>query len=523
MIKTIALISPLDGFDNYGLRSISSYLKSRGINTRMIFLPTYTQIWQIVSHQKKPEIYSLKILKQISNLVKDCDAVGFTMLSSDRERVKAIADHLRPLGKKMVSGGIHPSSFPEDALKITEHVIVGEGYEPLYEWCMAPERTDIGNLWVKTPSGIIANKIRPAMKNIDDLPFPDYGPEGHYICENETIKPITYKTLKKYMGKYYSVFTSHGCPFECSFCINSTYKKLGQGYDCFRHHSVDYVIAQIKYCLSLSSNLEFISIPDDGFIFHSESYIEEFCIKYKQEINLPFAVMGIIPSYLTKKKLRFLVDAGLKRTRVGLQSGNKSVLKSYRRPGLLSKFEDCHNMLKQYPHLVFPYYDFIIDNPIVDTERDMLDSITFLMRLKGRFTLILYSMRMYYGTEIYEKARHLKIKPHYFDSHYGNYSNCILTFTLMVIQSTNSRLLTGLLLKVYKKYGNIKLPACLFSAGIGIWMVRQAIEHLRKGDVSTLPNLVSTILIKSKRKAYPGWKLRHKDLPNYFKRDNVEF
>ena len=445
------------------------------------------------------------------------------MLSSDRERVKAVADHLRPLGKKMVSGGIHPSSFPEDTLEITDYVIAGEGYEPLYEWCLEPDRTDIRNLWVKTGAGIVSNKIRPAMENIDDLPFPDYGPEGHYICENEILKPVTYKILKKYMGKYYSVFTSHGCPFECSFCINSTYKKLGQGYDIFRYHSVDYVIAQIKYCLSLSSDLEYISIPDDGFIFHSETYIEEFCKKYKQEINLPFAVMGIIPSYLTEKKLKLLVEAGMIRSRVGLQSGNRSVLKSYRRPGLLSKFEECHNMLKKYPQLVFPYYDFIIDNPIVDTEQDMLDSINFLMGLKGRFTLILYSLRMYYGTEIYEKARKQNIESFYFDSHYGNYSKRLLTFTLMVIQSTNSRLLAGILLKVYKKYGNIKLPGFLFSAGIGLWMVRQAIEHLRKGDVSTVPGLVSKLFMPSKRKEYPGWKLRHHDLPNFFHHDHVEF
>ena len=42
--RKIALISPLDCFDNYGLRSLSAYLKSRGIETVMIFLTTYDQI-----------------------------------------------------------------------------------------------------------------------------------------------------------------------------------------------------------------------------------------------------------------------------------------------------------------------------------------------------------------------------------------------------------------------------------------------------------------------------------------------
>lgn len=516
MIRSIALISPLDGFDNYGLRSLSAYLKAGGIETRMIFLPTYTQIWQIVSKQKTPELYSQKILSQIRDCVSECDAIGFTMLSSDRERVKVLADFLRPLGKKMISGGIHPSSFPEDALQLTDYIVVGEGYEPLLEWCRNPGDTTIKNLWVKTESGIVSNPIRPALEDIDSLPFPDYGPEGHYICEKNRLKPLTYGLLKKYMGKYYSVFTSYGCPFECSFCINSTYKTLGKGYESFRYHSVDYVVAQIRYCLSLSPSLEYISIPDDGFIFHSESYIEAFCKKYKKEINLPFAVMGIIPSFLTEKKLRLLVEAGMIRSRVGLQSANKTTLKSYRRPGLLSKFEECHTMLKKYPHMVFPYYDFIVDNPLIDTEQDMLDSIRFMLKLKGRFTLILYSLRFYHGTEIYGQAESQNICSFYFNTHYGNYRPRLLTLIMMVIQSTNSRLFAGWLLKVYYRFGNIKLPRFLFSAGIWIWLARQAIEHLRKGDVSTMPAIISDIFMKSKRKQYPGWSLKHGDVPDSF-------
>jgi radical SAM superfamily enzyme YgiQ (UPF0313 family) len=287
MIGKIALISPLDCFDNYGLRSLSAYLKSRGIETVMIFLTTYDQIWKIVTHQNKPEPYSRKLLDDISACVGCCDAVGITLMSPDRDRVAQLADHLASLEKPLILGGVHASSYPEDALEIADQIILGEGYEPLYEWCLDPLGTTIRNLWVKSPEGIVKNPIRPAMSDIDRLPFPDYGPFGHYIAEKGRLTPMTYRLLRRYMGTYYSVFTSHGCPFQCSYCINSRYKKLGKGYDCFRYHSVDYVIAELKYCLSLSPDLEYVSIPDDGFIFHDESYIEEFSEKYRREINLP--------------------------------------------------------------------------------------------------------------------------------------------------------------------------------------------------------------------------------------------
>lgn len=506
VISKIALISPLDCFDNYGLRSLSAYLRSRGIKTVMVFLPRYDQIWKIVTHQNKPASYSQRLLDDIGDCVRGCDAIGITMMSPDRDRVIQLVNYLKPLNKPTILGGVHPSSFPEDALEIADHIIVGEGYEPLYEWCLNPDDITIKNLWTKTLDGMVKNPIRPAMADIDSLPFPDYGPDGHFIAEKDRLVPMTEKIMAKYMGSYYSVFTSHGCPFQCSYCINSRYKQLGKGYDCFRYHSVDYVIAELKYCLSLSPCLEYVSIPDDGFIFHDESYIEEFSMKYKKEINLPFAVMGIIPSYLTKKKLDCLVKAGMIRTRTGFQSANKETLKSYRRPGLLSQFTACHDMLRSYPHMVFPYYDLIIDNPLVDTEKDMVDSIRFLLSLKGRFTLILYSLRMYCGTELYERAKSFDLDPWYYHSHYGNYSNGLLTFIIMVIQATGFKFLARILLTIYSRLGNVSLPSVLFKGLIAVWMARQAIEHVRKGDVSTIPRCLKPFVIRKGRKQYPGWR-----------------
>jgi radical SAM superfamily enzyme YgiQ (UPF0313 family) len=521
MINKIALISPLDSFDNYGLRSLSAYLKSRGISTVMVFLPGYDQIWKIVTHQNKPKLYPNVLIRDIVECVSSCDAVGITMMSPDRERVGQLVGKLNHLGKPVILGGVHPSSYPEDALGITGRIIVGEGYEPLHEWCLNPDDTSIDNLWVRTEQGVFRNPIRPAMEDIDNLPFPDYGPLNHFIAVKGRLVPMTQKLLEKYMGPYYSVFTSHGCPFQCSYCINSRYKKLGKGYDCFRYHSVDYVIAELKYCLSLSPNLEYVSIPDDGFIFHDEAYIEEFSRKYREEINLPFAVMGIIPSYLTRKKLDCLAAAGMIRTRTGFQSANRETLKSYRRPSRLSLFTECHDMLRSYPNMVFPYYDLIIDNPLVDTEKDMEDTLRFLLTLKGRFTLILYSLRMYCGTELYEKARNLDLDPWYYHSHYGNYSKGLLTFIIMVIQATGLKFPARIMLKVYERLGNVILPSFLFKSLIGIWMVRQGIEHMRKGDVSTIPALFRKFAARKGRKAYPGRFLKKEDVPDYFIRKNM--
>ncbi|GAB6096131.1 hypothetical protein JCM14469_23840 [Desulfatiferula olefinivorans] len=503
MIRHIALISPLDCFDNYGLRSLSAYLKARGIRTTMIFLPRYAEIWKIVLYQDRPGLYDPQLLDAVSACAAGCDAIGITMMSTDRDRVRCLTEHLKSLGKPIILGGVHPSSFPEDALTLADHVVVGEGYEPLYEWCTDPDNAQIANLWSRRQDGsIIRNDIRPAVTDIDSLPFPDYGPENHFIAQGSRLMPLDRRLLRKYMGRYYSVFTSHGCPFECSYCINSRYKKLGKGYDRFRYHSVEYVIGELKHALRLSPDLQFVSIPDDGFIFHDESYIEAFSDAYKREIGLPFAVMGIIPSFLTRKKLDCLVRAGMIRTRTGFQSACPGTLKSYRRPPLVSKFVECHDLLSSYPRMVFPYYDLIIDNPLVDTEKDMVDSIEFLLTLNGPFTLILYSLRMYCGTELYEKAKAFDLDPWYYHSHYGNYSRGLLTLIIMVIQATNCKPLARYLLAVYRRRGNIACPAVVFKSMTALWLIRQGIEHIRKGDPSTVPGLVARLFIRKRRAVF---------------------
>jgi radical SAM superfamily enzyme YgiQ (UPF0313 family) len=231
--------------------------------------------------------------------------------------------------------------------------------------------------------------------------------------------------------------------------------------------------------------------------------------------------MGIIPSYLTRKKLDALVRAGMIRTRTGFQSANRETLKSYRRPGLLSRFTACHDMLRSYPHMVFPYYDLIIDNPLVDTEKDMEDSIRFLLSLKGRYTLILYSLRMYCGTELYEKAKTLDLDPWYYHSHYGNYSRGLLTFIILVIQATGIKPLARLLLAVYKRLGNVRLPMFSFKILIAVWMIRQGVEHVRKGDVSTIPRCFKPFVQRKGRKQYPGWKKRRGDVAESFGTDGL--
>ncbi len=509
MIRTIALISPYDSFEAHGLRSLSSYLRSNGIQTKMVFLPSYAETWQFFFKQQPPTTYSPEVRDELRRIVSDCDAVGITMMTVDKPRVKALIQEIQPLGLPIVLGGVHPTVFPEDAIELADNLIVGEGFQPLLEWCEEPTRRDIENLWTRTADGVIRNPIRPAIKDIDTLPFPDYGPDHHWVLQRNRIRPMHEGLLRKFLSRTYHQFASLGCPFSCSYCINNHYKKIGKGYGGFRHHSVDYIIEEAKYGLSLSRNIEYIDFRDDGFIFLKEDHLEEFAEKFKSRINLPFSATGVIPSFLTERKLELLVAAGLKRTRLGFQSACEEALRFYHRSTNVAQYKKCNDMLQKYDEMVFPYYDIITDNVFLDQEKDAVETIEFLLGLSGRFSLILYGLRVYPGTEIYGKAEELGLDRKCFDDTYMEFSHNLLNYILTLIQCSNNKLMPRSLLELYKAVGNIALPGLLFKINQLVWHSRCALEHVRKDDVSVLPEAVVRLFHRSKRNRFPEDQVYH--------------
>jgi len=509
-IRTLALISPFDQFRAFGLRSLSAWLRAHGIATNMIFLPVYAEFWQLFFRQGFGSQLTEAVCEDLRRIVRTCDAVGISLMTMDRQRVELLCKILAPLGKPIVLGGVHPTCFPEDSLRLSNIVNVGEGYDSLLAWCKDPSKRDIPNLWFREKDQVIRNPVRPAFSDLDRLPFPDFGLEGHFVLNRGRVRPLTESLRRRYLGRMVQLFATIGCPFSCSFCINNRLKDIGPGYGRFRAHGTDYVIGAIKHQLALSPDLETVNFPDDGFICLKEEVLEELASAYKRHIDLPFSVMGVIPEFLTKRKLDILVQAGLKRVRAGFQSGSPQTLQFYRRPGKIETYRQVHTLLQTFKRdLVFPYYDIISDNPLVDEEEDTLASIRLLRELEGRFTMFLFSLRFYPGTQIYAQAQEKQVDQQYYDDSNVELRPTLLNFVLTLIQCGLRRGPVTGLLWLHAKAGNIAWPRSLFWLTRLWWITRCGLEHIRKGDVGGLPRpaafVVSKILrSRKKRRAKSG-------------------
>jgi radical SAM superfamily enzyme YgiQ (UPF0313 family) len=143
----------------------------------------------------------------------EADLVGFSVMTATAPRAYRLADHFRSRGIKVVMGGVHPSSLPEEALQHSDAVVIGEGE---FHWPRVLKDADQGSLkrvYESSPSF-----------PLDRLPVPrwDLLPAQRYFVPR-------------------TVQVSRGCPMSCSFCSVSSF--FGRSY---RHRPLSQVIEEIK-------------------------------------------------------------------------------------------------------------------------------------------------------------------------------------------------------------------------------------------------------------------------------------
>jgi anaerobic magnesium-protoporphyrin IX monomethyl ester cyclase len=125
--------------------------------------------------------------------------------------------------------GLHPSALPEKTLteEPVDLVCQGEGFYTLSDLLSGVEYKNIKGLWYRQKKRLISNP-RAELVNPNDLPMPawDLLPMDKYRAHNwHCFGHINDRT------PYGVIYTSLGCPFNCSFCcINAIFGKHGIRY-----------------------------------------------------------------------------------------------------------------------------------------------------------------------------------------------------------------------------------------------------------------------------------------------------
>jgi len=411
--------------DIIGIRLLSALLKQAGFNVELLFIPNMEYELKRRGFHNRSFVtkYSEMALEQITDFCRDADLIGLSLISRDLDAAIDVTNALKQnLKTSVIWGGFHPTIFPEESLEFADMVCIGEGERPLLELVelmdAGKDYSNVSGIWIK--KNMKRNPVGQLIQNLDAMPFSDYDFSTQYLLTAERIEPLTSDLFLKYMkatfpalrpSNYkrkepipgsvaYHIIGKRGCPMNCTFCGSPQLKKIYAGQKYVRRRSVDNIISELK---SIKARFDFFSdvnFPDDCFMMMPVQYVKEFCEKYKEEINMPFYCLTN-PSSITEDRLEYFVDAGLIHLDVGIQSGSKRITELYNRVNANRGVENAIALINRFEDRLFPYYDFIIDNPL-ETEKDQRATLELISKMKRPFKIRVYSFVPYPGTVLYD-------------------------------------------------------------------------------------------------------------------------
>lgn len=308
-----------NGAENLGIEYLSSFLKSKGHATTLLFDPAIFSGDILINNKLLSRIYNIDnlIVKKIVN--EKPDMIAFSCFTGNYQWCLKIAEKIKRVSQiPIIFGGVHTTAVPNDVLgnACVDYVIIGEGEYALLELIQYLENkkekklSEINNLGYKQENQQYLNHVREYIKDLDSMPFPD--------------KELFYNKIPLFAEHYY-IMTSRGCPFNCTYCSNNMYHctySLEKNH--LRRRSPENVIKELKIAKS-KWNPKLIKFADDVFS-SSKEWLQKFIPLYKSEINIPF-MCSVYPNTITKEIAELLKEGGCWFVTMGVQSGSERIRK----------------------------------------------------------------------------------------------------------------------------------------------------------------------------------------------------
>ncbi len=330
-----------------GICYIASMLKKlSGVN---IFLRDY-----------EVNLFSEDILgKELEEL--KIDVIGISFRTASFRSAKEFVKKAKNTGRDIfiAAGGHHATAFPKETLAALNcnAVVVGEGeytFKELIERLIGGISLEglKGLVYKSAEKGIIENRVRPPISDIDALPWP----------ARELLNLNEYNVI--------TFLTSRGCPFECIYCDKSISTRK------VKFRSAGNIFSEIKH-IAGRLNRNRLYIVDDHFFLKKNrtEHILDKIIGEKLSIRwtCQARVDGLSENILKKAK-----HAGCEQIMYGVETGDQKELEFIRKNATLKDAENALRLTKKAG--ITARANFMLGFP-VSTEESMRNTINFARKL----------------------------------------------------------------------------------------------------------------------------------------------
>lgn len=313
------------------------------------------------------------------------DIVGLSSVSQNFHIAQRYAKLCKERGIPVIIGGVHMSTLPHTLTEEMDVGVVNEGEDTIVELFdifikekgFPPEKLKkIEGIVYHDGDELKTTQIRARLKELDRLPMP---------------------ARDLYEHPRRGIFTSRGCPYDCTFCFSKPFWGKTS-----RYFSAEYVIKEMKDIYQ-RYNVSQISIYDDLFIANKPRFRK--IVEYIREAGLHKKVSfncNVRPNIVNDEIAALLKSMNITHVFLGIESGNDRVLKYLKKDACsVEQNQRAIEILKK--HGIITYGGFIIGSPD-ETREEIMDTYRFIQRsgIDGFSPLMLTPLP---GTPIWDNAK----------------------------------------------------------------------------------------------------------------------
>ncbi len=330
----------------------------------------------------------------------DPEIIGISLTTSLFAETKKISRALRQSGWRghLTLGGIHPSSLPEETLRMipeADSAVLDEGEIAVVKLAELLERKEplsegIGLVYRIQDCGeekVVFSKRPPEMIScLDELPLPalDTYPMERYVS------PLWTEGLAKRMGV---LITARGCPFRCVFCASGAGCRLS-----YRQHGIGRVLEEIKR-LRNDYRADYLIFNDDTFTADKKRCLAICRGMEKENLCLPFMITSRVDT-VDRELLSAMKNAGLFMVTYGIESGSQKILDAIGKKVTLEKIRGAIGESKVLGLKTIGNYMFGHWEDTAGTCRETLEFARELACDISQFAITI----PYPGTQLYRRA-----------------------------------------------------------------------------------------------------------------------
>jgi radical SAM superfamily enzyme YgiQ (UPF0313 family) len=378
-----------------GLRYISSFLKQGG--HEVVLIDALKLGFDQISDYGTGVLVGLQTGAIVELIPPDAGLIGisapFSQLAAIVHEIAAAIKERYP-DKRLVLGGVYPSTQPELALtSAADLIVIGEGETAFLKLANGVPPHQIQGVYAPGDAGTRSFLPAEQLTNLDDIPFPDYDiPDmaGYFHrSPRQNRKELTA-----------SIITSRGCPFACEFCsVHPVYGRKWRG------RSTANVLAEMDLVTSRFgvTNFEF---EDDNVTLQRDraaEIIDGLIARQERHPPLTWSTPnGVRIDTLDEALIRDIVRSGCREIVLALEHGDQEMLALMDKQLDVAKALEIIRMLVRYgmPRIVI----FIIVGYPGESESRYRNSLRVLQEigsLGGNIAICPNLAQPYPGTALF--------------------------------------------------------------------------------------------------------------------------